>query len=79
MAMSELEMLQRDIDAILESNRLDWLALANESMTSVQRITIRKSISVRDVELGSGLIDQSQKMTSAAIQIADMNVCAHRS
>ena len=29
--------------------------------------------------LGSGLIDQSQKMTVAAIQMADMNVCAHRS
>jgi hypothetical protein len=29
--------------------------------------------------LGSGLIDYSQKMTSAAIQIADMNVWAHRS
>jgi hypothetical protein len=30
-------------------------------------------------DLGSGLIDHSQKMTSAAIQIADMNVWAHRS
>ncbi len=30
-------------------------------------------------ELGSGLIDHSQKMTAAAMQIADMKVCAHRS
>ena len=29
--------------------------------------------------LGSGLIDQSQKMTVAAMQMADMKVCAHRS
>ena len=29
--------------------------------------------------LGSGLIDYSQKMKIAAIQIADMKVCAHRS
>ena len=29
--------------------------------------------------LGSGLIDQSQKMTAAAMQMADMNVCTHRS
>ena len=29
--------------------------------------------------LGSGLIDQSQKMTEAAMQIADMKVWAHRS
>jgi hypothetical protein len=29
--------------------------------------------------LGSGLIDHSQKMTVAAMQIADMKVCAQRS
>jgi hypothetical protein len=29
--------------------------------------------------LGSGLIDQSQKMTVAAMQMADMKVWAHRS
>lgn len=29
--------------------------------------------------LGSGLIDQSQKITVAAMQMADMKVCAHRS
>ena len=51
MAMSELEMLQRDIDVILEANHLDWLALANELMSSEQRITIRKAIAVRDIEL----------------------------
>ena len=30
-------------------------------------------------DLGSGLIDHSQKMTTAAMQIADMKVWAHRS
>jgi hypothetical protein len=30
-------------------------------------------------DLGSGLIDQSQKMTVAAMAMADMKVCAHRS
>jgi len=30
-------------------------------------------------DLGSGLIDQSQKMTEAAMQMADMKVCAHLS
>ena len=34
---------------------------------------------VRTTSLGSGLIDQSQKMTVAAMQMADMKVCAHRS
>ena len=29
--------------------------------------------------LGSGLIDHSQKMTVAAMQMADMKVCAQRS
>lgn len=31
------------------------------------------------VELGSGLIDQSQKMTAAAMQMAEKKVWAHRS
>jgi hypothetical protein len=35
--------------------------------------------SLPDTDLGSGLIDHSQKMTIAAIQIADMKVWAHRS
>ena len=30
-------------------------------------------------DLGSGLIDHSQKMTTAAMQMADMKVWAHRS
>ena len=32
-----------------------------------------------ELPLGSGLIDHIQKMTMAAIAIADMKVCAHRS
>jgi len=31
------------------------------------------------IKLGSGLIDHIQKITVAAMQMADMNVCAHRS
>ncbi len=49
--MSELEMLQRDIDAILDANHLDWQALANEPMSSEQRIVIRKAIAARNVDL----------------------------
>ena len=33
----------------------------------------------RGSQLGSGLIDQSQKMTVAAMEMADMKVWAHRS
>jgi hypothetical protein len=33
----------------------------------------------QQLDLGSGLIDQSQKMTVAARQIAEKNVWAHRS
>ena len=51
MALSELEMLQRDIDGLLDTNRLDWLALANEPMSSEQRIEVRKAIAVRNVDL----------------------------
>lgn len=51
MAQSELKMLQRDINALLNTNRLDWLALANEPMSSDQRIEVRKAIAARDVDL----------------------------
>jgi hypothetical protein len=33
-----------------------------------------KVVSFSEYDLGSGLIDQSQKMTAAAMQIADMKV-----
>jgi hypothetical protein len=33
----------------------------------------------RNPALGSGLIDHNQKMTTAAIAIVDMKVCAQRS
>ena len=51
MALSELELLQRDIDGLLDTNRLDWLALANEPMSSEQRIEVRKAIAARNVDL----------------------------
>ena len=51
MALSELEMLQRDIDGLLDTNRLDWLALANEPMSSEQRVEVRKAIAARNVDL----------------------------
>jgi hypothetical protein len=44
-------MLQRDIDGLLNTSRLDWLALANEPMSSEQRIEIRKAIAAREVDL----------------------------
>ena len=40
----------------------------------IQRHDLRTAL-----DLGSGLIDQSQKMTVAAMQMADMKVCAQRS
>ncbi len=35
---------------------------------------LAKKLATTSAQLGSGLIDHSQKMTIAAIQIADMNV-----
>ena len=54
-----------------------------ESIGSSTRIEGGK-LTDRQVErllanLGSGLIDHNQKMTVAAMQMADMKVCAHRS
>jgi phage baseplate assembly protein gpV len=40
---------------------------------------ILKTLTAQGGDLGSGLIDQSQKMTVAAMQMADMKVCAQRS
>ena len=45
-----------------------WPCLNREKPTFVVRYN-----------LGSGLIDHIQKITVAAMQIADMKVCAHRS
>ena len=51
MTKSELKILQRDIDGLVDTNRLDWLALANEPMSSEQRIEVRKAIATRNVDL----------------------------
>lgn len=51
MAMTESELIRRDIDSLLNDNQLDWLALAKEPMSSEERIAVRKSIAVRDIDL----------------------------
>ena len=48
---SELEALQRDINGLLETNRLDWEALANEPMSSDERALVQKAIATRTVDL----------------------------
>jgi DNA-binding transcriptional LysR family regulator len=45
----------------------------------VSQSTVSTRIHTLEDQLGSGLIDYSQKMTTAAMQIADMKVWAHRS
>lgn len=47
-------------------------------LISVKQLAGTKVKQLR-AQLGSGLIDQSQKMTAAAMQMADMKVCEHRS
>jgi len=47
----ELLRLKRDIDGLLESNRLDWLELAEKPMTREDRLAIRKAIASRNVDL----------------------------
>ena len=58
-----------------------WIAPdreANPACMSGSR-TARCTNALNATNLGSGLIDHSQKMTVAAMQIADMNVWAQRS
>jgi hypothetical protein len=46
----------------------------------IKALMVRRVDQVRnEIALGSGLIDQSQKMTAAAMQMAEKNVWAHRS
>ena len=51
MGWSELETLQRDINGLLETNRLDWEALAIEPMSSDERALVQKAIVARNVDL----------------------------
>ncbi|WP_299823283.1 hypothetical protein [uncultured Jannaschia sp.] len=55
-----------------EKNRLD----GKETNPVLQRILGAQTL---PNDLGSGLIDQTQKMTMAAMAMADMKVCAQRS
>ncbi len=48
-------------------------------LETARLLQARAGVTVSLAELGSGLIDHSQKMTVAARQMADMNVWAHRS
>jgi hypothetical protein len=47
----DLGQLQRDIEGLLEANRLDWLELAAKPMCSHERFERRKVIVARDVNL----------------------------
>ena len=49
------------------------------SLTPLQRTVYEARVYAAGVELGSGLIDQSQKMTVAAMQMAEKKVWEHRS
>ena len=42
MGWTEMEMLQRDINGLLETNHLDWEALANEPMSSDERTLVQQ-------------------------------------
>jgi hypothetical protein len=42
--LTEAEKLKRDIDAVKESIRLEWLALAERPMSPLERQNVRQSI-----------------------------------
>ena len=58
MALTELEKLQRDIDGLLQANRLEWEALASKPMSRAKRLEARQAIAMRNVEL-SGIMAQA--------------------
>jgi hypothetical protein len=53
--------------------------MAASSLPPVNQSIARSASELTGPEPRSGLIDHSQKMTVAAMQIADMKVWAHRS
>ncbi|WP_284948063.1 PAS-domain containing protein [Acidisoma cladoniae] len=58
-------------------NRLNFNEYLKEELRKADRG--QQQVGIICIDLGSGLIDQSQKMTAAAMQIADMKVWAQRS
>ena len=57
--------LQRDINGLLETNRLDWEALANEPMSSDERALVQKAIASRTVDL-LGLLHRKWALENAS-------------
>lgn len=51
MEITERDKLQREINALLESNRLAWVMITNQCMAAVERDRIRKAIAARDSDL----------------------------
>ena len=72
--------LSRDITGheVKTAHQMGWAAIKNSELLARAAEYFDVFVTV-DRNLGSGLIDYIQKMTIAAIQIADMNVWAHRS
>ncbi len=48
----EVKRLTRDIERLLETNCQDWRELSEKSISNTARLSIRKTIADRDVELG---------------------------
>jgi hypothetical protein len=71
----EVPLLLRPLEGLLGAylnSPSRGILITTQRQLSIQRFTAAH-------ELGSGLIDHIQKMTMAAIAMADMKVCAQRS
>jgi hypothetical protein len=61
--LEELKKLQRDLEGLLEANRLDWYDLATKFHSGEERIAIRKAIAAKTIDIGEML---SRKWTLEA-------------
>jgi hypothetical protein len=61
--MDELELINRDIQTLRESNRLAWHELETTAMVPTERLALRKAIATRDIELFD-LIERKWTLTS---------------
>ena len=60
--MSELDILDRDIRALKESQRIAWQQLARPSLTAYEQCELRNQLQQSDAELGYYLEVMSERL-----------------
>jgi len=70
--MSELDILDRDIHALKESQRVAWQQLARPSLTAFERCELRKRLQQSGAELGYYLAMMSERHRFRGLPVEDV-------